>query len=106
MEWGDKIEWLYDLEEEDGKTPAALLRQPELSPDLEAVLTAFSRLSRDRAVGFAMGPLPWSSIDRYAARHEIDGDELDRLSFLLMRMDGAYLKFVAERSKSSAKGKS
>jgi len=106
MEWGDKIEWLQDLEEEDGKTPAALLRQPELSPDLEVVLTAFSRLSRDRAVGFALGPIPWSSIDRYAERHGIDGDAMDRLSFLLMRMDGAYLKCVAGRSKSAAQGKS
>lgn len=39
------------------------------------------------------GPIPWSSIDRFAERYGFIGDDFDRLCFLIRSMDRAYLDY-------------
>lgn len=61
------------------------------------VWDAFWNLTTDRPVGFATGPIPWGSIDRYAVRHRIDGaDAFERFLALIRAMDGAYLDHLEQ----------
>lgn len=47
------------------------------------------------------GPIPWTAIDRYAARHDIQGaDEFERFVRLIRALDQVYMKHVAEKSKA------
>lgn len=55
--------------------------------------SAFHALSTDRQLGMAMGPIPWSAIDRYAIRYRIDGDDFDRFAQLIQAMDVAFLDY-------------
>jgi len=58
---------------------------------------AFAQLSTDRPVGLSRGAIPWSSIDRYAARHGIDGDDFNRFCALIRAMDAAYLTYFKDK---------
>jgi hypothetical protein len=57
---------------------------------------AFWSLSTDRPVGMSQGPIPWSSIDRYAMRYAIEGDEFDRFHDLIRALDVAFLSYKKE----------
>lgn len=59
---------------------------------------AFGALSTDRQVGMERGPVPWSSIHSYALRYGIEGDDFDRLCFLIRAMDQAYLEYFRKKS--------
>lgn len=61
---------------------------------------AFGALSTDRPVGLERGAIPWSSIDRFAQRYGIDGDEFARFLRLIRAMDAAYLGYF--RTKQNA----
>ncbi len=37
-----------------------------------------------------LGPIPWRSIDHYASRYGIEGDEFDRFCELIQAMDAVY----------------
>lgn len=67
--------------------------KPDLFGHLTFEWSAFRSLSSDRQAGFAIGPIPWSSIDRFAMRYGIDGDEFDRFVALMQAMDGAYREY-------------
>jgi hypothetical protein len=59
---------------------------------------AFAQLSTDRPVGLTRGAIPWSSIDRYAARHGIDGDDdFNRFCALIRAMDATYLAHLKDK---------
>lgn len=82
--------------------PAFMADRPELEPHLAFYSEAFADLSTDRPLGAmgGAGPIPWSAIDRYAARHEIDDpDDFDRLRRMIRAQDRAYLDHVAEEAK-------
>jgi hypothetical protein len=44
-----------------------------------------------------LGPIPWLSIDRYASRYGLIGDDFDRLCNLIQAMDGAYRDYHAKK---------
>ena len=53
---------------------------------------AFAALSSDRQIGMDLGPIMFSSIEKYAERFGIDGvDAFDRFSFLIRAMDRDWL---------------
>lgn len=57
---------------------------PEIPAEARFAYAAFNELSTDRAVGMAMGPIPFSGIDSYARRYGIlDTDEFDRFRVLI-----------------------
>lgn len=63
-------------------------------------------MSSDRPFGAlgGAGAIPFSSIDRYAARYGIeDLDEFDRFRRMIRAQDRAYLKAEAERLKTKDK---
>jgi hypothetical protein len=72
-----------------------LENEPELAEHLQFEWRAFRDLSTDRQQGFGIGPIPWTSLDRYAVRHAIDDpDEFDRFRQLMQAMDSAYCEHV------------
>lgn len=69
-----------------------------MPPHLQFHYVAFWELSTDRQIGFGIGPLPWSAIDRYAGRFGIDDpDEFDRFKRLMRAMDRAFLGWRGEQ---------
>lgn len=82
--------------------PAFMVDRPELEPHLTLFSEAFSDLTTDRQLGAmgGAGPIPWSAIDRYAARHEIDDlDDFDRFRRMIRAQDRTYLEHMAEEAK-------
>lgn len=76
--------------------------RPDLFGHLIFEWSAFRSLSTDRPIGLAMGPIPWSSIDRFADRYAIDGDEFDRFAALIQAMDETFRGYH-ERQAENAK---
>jgi hypothetical protein len=48
-------------------------------------------------VGLTRGAITWSSINRYAARHGINGDDFNRFCALIRAMDAAYLAYFKDK---------
>lgn len=68
--------------------------KPALEDHLWPVWKAFWEISSDRQIGFGVvGPIHFTSRDRYATRYGIDGvDEFDRFSALIRAMDDVFLE--------------
>jgi len=65
---------------------------------------AFWELTGDRAYGDGfIGKIPFVSIDRYAARLGVEGDEFERFKRLVNALDDAYRTDFAEKMKAKAK---
>lgn len=63
-------------------------------------MRAFHECSTDRHVGFAVGPIPFSAIDRYARRYGYDDhDEFRVLLDMIRAMDREYLAIVNKPTK-------
>lgn len=60
-------------------------------------MDAFSKLSTCRAIGMALGPIPWSAASDYALRFGLDEDEFEILWELISRLDSAYLGWQAKQ---------
>jgi hypothetical protein len=45
------------------------------------------------------GPIPFSAVDRYASRFEIEGEAFDRLLFFVSELDSEFLNHAREESK-------
>lgn len=103
MEWGDKVEWLQDVAEEDGEAPRALVERPDLPAHLQFAWAAFSELKTDRSEGFGgPGPVPFSAIDRYAARHGLtEIDDFERFVTTIRMLDGEYLAIIYAKIKAA-----
>lgn len=71
---------------------------------MELYRRAFRELTSDRPVGMAPGPIPWSSIDRWAARHGITGEQFEDLVCMVRAQDDEYMQHQRD-SKKSKKGK-
>lgn len=79
--------------------PDSILNKPILSYGLDFFWRAFWELSTDRDIGMSEGPIPWSSMDRWALRHEIDGDEFNRFVLIMRAMDSAYIEYRTKDQK-------
>lgn len=65
---------------------------PSLVPGLDFYFAAFNELTTCRAVGMGAGPIPWTAIQEYADRQELDGEDRACLLYLVRAMDNAYLE--------------
>jgi hypothetical protein len=93
LDWGEAAEKIKQAAAlDDGELPPLpfLESQVDLEPHLQFEWQAFRDLSTDRQAGFGVGPIPWTSIDQYAARHGVEGDEFERFCHLVRAMDDAY----------------
>lgn len=91
--------------------PESLKEAPELFFHLRPYLEAFYELDTERTEG----PIPWSSICKYADRKNYDWEEEEILFYMIRRIDEVVLKHrsdkikermkQAENSRSQQKGK-
>ncbi|CAH1670778.1 MULTISPECIES: hypothetical protein [unclassified Chelatococcus] len=73
------------------------LLAPELDPVEAEIVEAFNELASDRPVAFGIGPIPFSSIARYAAFCGFDTlGERDFLRRALRAMDAKFLELTAK----------
>lgn len=80
--------------------PKAIRNAPMLRVGLDFFYAAFWDLTNDRDEGMGEGGIPWTSIDRYAIRHDIsDIDDFQRLVGLIKYMDIGYRKFMDKKQK-------
>lgn len=80
------------------QSPPEELFPPDLY-DIESwYWNAFWELATDRQSGMSPGPIPWSSIIRYAEIHEIR--DIDIFIESIKAMDSVYLAHVSESSSS------
>lgn len=83
--------------------PAAILNAPALELGLELYYAGFMDLTTDRSIGYGEGPIPWSSVERYCDRHDIDDEQREDFHYHVRRLDNAYLEHRAKQSKVESK---
>lgn len=88
------------MAEESGVPPAALVEMPEVFPDLEYVVEAFSALTSSRQVGFGLAPIPLTEIKTYVEMFDIP-DDLDTFLRLLRALDNEYLETLDRKLKQN-----
>lgn len=80
--------------------PDSIKNKPLLITGLEIYWKAFVDLSTDREINMAEGPIRWESIDRWALRHGIWGDDFERLLTIIRGLDGVYIEKQAKKRES------
>lgn len=98
-EWGDSLDFLYDLESS-GVSPQALQNQPILHNWMKEYLEAFRTLNKTRQNGMAPCPISLQEIKAYL---ELYG-AYDITAFIdyILKMDVAYLNQMAKKSANTA----
>lgn len=99
--------WIHRAAREAGeplpkKLQALLEERTELSEAEAFYWAAFSYLSSCRAVGMAVGEIPWTAIDRYAERYQLAPDVGDLFAHLIHHMDAAYMKHQRAKEEQRA----
>ena len=82
--------------------PERIQNKPKLALGLAFYLDAFVELDTDRAAGFGLGAIPWSSLHTYALAHEMAGDDYHDFMYILRKLDNAYLKHVQSKGSKDA----
>lgn len=87
---------------ERGETPSALRNKPHLFYHLQWVREAYSHLATTRPPSMAgVLPIPWTAIDRYAERADINGqDDFEDFVSYIRSMDQTFLDFHEKKRKS------
>lgn len=96
MDWGATIATITAAAKGAGiplGTLPCIQSRVDLFEHLRSEWDAFWALSTDRPIGMAQGAIPWTSIDRYAARYGINDDEFDRFHDLIRALDAAFLSY-------------
>ncbi|WP_316234670.1 hypothetical protein [Bradyrhizobium sp. SZCCHNR1020] len=98
-DWGESIDAIINAAEAAGIPLADLpcvLSRVDPEPHLGFEWRAFAELRTDRPVGLDLGAIPWSSIDAFAIRHGIAGDEFERFCRLIRALDIAERAYIRE----------
>lgn len=69
---------------------------------LEWFYDAFTDLSSTRPVGMGVGHIPWTAIDRWAVRNEVDGEDFDDLVYMMREMDAEFFDLQDKKAKRQA----
>lgn len=101
----DNVAAMIDGLEERGQPIPESYHQPDVSDEARPFLSAFWILHGDRQSGFGSGPIPFTAIDRYAARMGIAGDEFWVFETMIRACDSEWLKH-ANAKNGSGKEKS
>ncbi len=81
--------------------PKAIQNAPELELGLDFFYVAFLELSSCRQIGMEEGPIPWTAIDTYCFRFELESEMRDDMFHFVRSLDNEYLRF---RKSKSGKG--
>lgn len=75
-----------------------MVEKPETQEWLDYYWRAFLDLSTTRQIGMGAGPIPWTAINEWAARHGVtDIDDFEDLAFIVQRLDGEHLRLIAPK---------
>lgn len=88
----------------EGKNVPALDRIPSLFPDVAHIWQAFWELNRSRAIGFGIGPIPFSEIAAYVRLFDVENASL--FVRAIMSLDAIWLEHEAKKSKAKSKSSS
>jgi hypothetical protein len=95
------------LNREGKPLPPGFSDRPKLSAGQRWLLHgAFWELSTDRQVGFGEGPIPWSSVARFADREGSCGIGFADFLHIIRALDRAYLQHRAEERDKAQNGRS
>ena len=92
MDWGDKFDAIVAAAECAGvpleQLPCVANR---VDPQRHLLFEwmAFAELRTDRPVGIDIGAIPWSSLNAFALRHGIEGDDFEHFSHVVRELDAA-----------------
>ena len=78
------------------KAPAWFSADTQLLPTEQLYLKAFWDLNSDRSMGMSVGPIPWSSIQRYASHLGLEHGNIETLHVVIRSMDEVFLRFLDE----------
>ncbi len=80
--------------------PDAIQNAPQLWQGLNDLYVAFSELStcRDIAGG---GPVPWTAMNEFAKREEMDYEEYRIFLYTMRKMDEAWLTYQKEKRENA-----
>lgn len=85
--------------------PDKIAHYPELEEGLDYYLDIYLDLCSDKSVGFGEGPIPWSAMDRYARRYNIEDEEFDRLVYIIKYVDSELMQYRQKKNKREMKKK-
>ncbi len=75
---------------------------PDLDAGLETYVSHFWELSTDRSIGFGcLGPIPWTSVDRYARQWCTTDVEYEDFLFFIRKLDTVFLELKNEKVSNS-----
>ena len=86
--------------------PDKIRNKPEITTGLDLYWKAFQDLSSDRDIGMGVGPIPWSSLNAWAARNSIRGDDFERFVMVLRGLDNIYMEKQGKKTKGKMGKKS
>lgn len=84
--------------------PEPMANAPSLLPGLALYYRAFVELSSDRSGGMGVGPVFWSSIQRYCEVLRLDEDQTEAMHSHVRAMDEAYLRHCERERKARGNG--
>ena len=84
-------------EEKGRKLPDWCSEVPEIQPGEELYLKAFWILSSCRPTGFSLGLIPWTAIELYTSKLNLDEDIKELTIKVVMALDQFYVKDENER---------
>ena len=87
----------------EGKLPSFVFAESPLAPGLDLYLDAFYALDSSRPIGMALGRIPWLAIREFGREMSMDAEELQRLHYLISRLDAHYLTRENEKVNAAAK---
>ena len=95
---------LVDPEAAEELKRVALPPEAELPDGSEYLYDAFWQVSTDRPQsGFGVHQIPFSAIDAYARRYEIDGEEFEVLLVSVRAIDDEFITIMTDKIKRETK---
>lgn len=83
--------------------PDKIKNAPEVLPGLEFYYVAFCRLSTERQIGMAEGPIPYYAARRFADEYGLDEADFERMWYLVSRLDQEYIRYREKQNKTKGK---
>lgn len=102
MEWGDKLDFLEELEES-GLTPKALENRPVMHEWMKEYTTGFSILSSTRQYGMGPNPIQLSEILAYLKLY--GAEDMEAFIENILLMDASFLSVKAQKAEREKRSK-
>lgn len=101
---GEHEEKLIEQMVRDGAPlPDHIQNAPTLTNGLQLYYNAFQDLSSCRAIGMSLGPIPWTALDQFCERYEIDGDQREDFFYHVSTLDEAYRGHLEKQAEKRRK---